>query len=175
MVMAGLKYAGRQMRHAAVMLCTVAAVPALLFTSGAAAHAQTTSHASHASPAVQVDTTITIRTTGSNLEFSPSRISAKAGTRVRISYTNEGTLPHNIVLVKEEGDIDMLGMAAFQASKTDYVPVQHSERMIAHTELAVPGTTVEMTFVVPPAGEYFFVCLYPGHYNMMVGTLRSLK
>lgn len=180
MVMAGSKYAGsqkyagRQMRHAAI-LCTVAAVPTLLFASGAAAHAQTTPHASHASTTVQVDTTITIRTTGSNLEFSPSRISAKAGSRVRIRYMNEGTLPHNIVLVKDEGDIDMLGMAAFQASKTDYVPVQHSERMIAHTELAVPGTTVEMTFVVPPAGEYFFVCLYPGHYNMMVGTLRSLR
>lgn len=180
MVLAGWKYAGR---HIAAVLCTVAAVPALLVTSGAPAHSQTTTHAPaasarvqvDASAGVQVDTTITIRTTGSNLEFSPSRISAKAGTRVRIRYVNDGTLPHNIVLVKDEGDIDMLGMAAFQASKTDYVPLQHEERMIAHTELAVPGATVEMTFVVPPAGEYFFVCLYPGHYNMMVGTLRSLN
>lgn len=172
MVLAGWKYARR---HMVAVLFTMAAVPALLAMSGAAAHPQATPPAPDASAEVQVDTTITIRTTGSNLEFSPSRISAKAGTRVRIRYVNEGTLPHNIVLVKDEGDIDMLGMAAFQASKTDYVPLQHEERMIAHTELAVPGTTVEMTFVVPPAGEYFFVCLYPGHYNMMLGTLRSLN
>jgi uncharacterized cupredoxin-like copper-binding protein len=142
------------------------AVPASrAVTSGGAAHAQT----------VAVDTTIAISTTGSNLEFTPSRISAKQGTRVTIRYTNEGTLPHNIVLVKDEHDIDVLGTAAFQAKDTGYVPLQHREKMLAFSELAVPGTTVEITFEVPPAGEYYFVCLYPGHYNMMVGTLRSLN
>lgn len=121
------------------------------------------------------DTTITIRTTGSNLAFTPDRISAKQGARVRIRYVNEGTLPHNIVLVKDEGDIDMLGQAAFDADDTGYVPLEHEERMIAYSTLATPGETVEITFEVPPAGEYFFVCLYPGHYNMMFGTLRSLR
>jgi azurin len=121
------------------------------------------------------DTTITIRTTGSNLEFSPARVAAKEGTRVRIRYVNDGTLPHNIVLVTDESDIDMLGLAAFQASRTDYIPLEHEARMIAHTKLAVPGETVEMTFTVPPAGDYFLVCLYAGHYNMMVATFRSLK
>lgn len=123
----------------------------------------------------QADTVIEITTTGSNLEFSPSRISAKQGTTVTIRYTNNGTLPHNFVLVKDEGDIDVLGPAAFQAGDTDYVPLQHESRMYAHSPLAKPGETVEVTFEVPPAGEYFFVCLYPGHYNMMVGTLRSLN
>src|SRR5690606_31499105 len=102
-------------------------------------------------------------------------ISAKEGTTVTIRYTNNGTLPHNFVLVKDEADIDVLGPAAFQAGDTDYVPLQHEEKMYAHSPLAKPGTTVEVTFEVPPAGEYFFVCLYPGHYNMMVGTLRSLQ
>jgi azurin len=121
------------------------------------------------------DTTITIRSSGTNLEFLPSRISAKQGTRVTVRYVNEGTLPHNLVVVKNEDDIDTLGRAAFEAGDTDYVPLQHESLMIAHTALAAPGETVEVTFVVPPAGEYFFVCLYSGHYNMMVGTLRSLN
>lgn len=139
------------------------AAAAILFLGKGALHAQ--------APA---DTVIAIRTTGSNLEFSPSQIAVKAGTRVRIRYTNDGTLPHNIVLVKDEADIDMLGMAAFSAGETGYVPVKHADRMYAYSELAVPGTTVEIEFVAPPPGEYFFVCLYPGHYNMMIGTLRSL-
>lgn len=120
------------------------------------------------------DTTITIRTTGTNLAFSPSKISAKQGTRVRIRFINDGTLPHNIVLVKREDDISMLGRAALNASETGYVPLEHEDRMFAYSALAAPGETVEMTFEVPPAGEYFFVCLYSGHYNMMYGTLQSL-
>jgi uncharacterized cupredoxin-like copper-binding protein len=125
--------------------------------------------------AQEPDTTITIHTTGSNLEYEPSRISAKQGTRVRIRYVNEGTLPHNVVIVQNEDDVDMLGRAAFEAKDTDYVPVEHEDKMIAYSELAEPGETVELTFVMPPPGEYLFVCMYAGHYNMMVGTLRSLN
>jgi uncharacterized cupredoxin-like copper-binding protein len=153
--------------------------------------AQTAGHAGdHAAPASHAtellmlpgeprqqepDTTINIMSVGADLQFLPDEIAAKAGTRVRIRYINEGTFPHNIVLVKSENDIDPLGLAAFQAGSTDYVPLAMKDRMIAHSPLAAPGATVEFTFVVPPAGEYFFVCLYPGHYNMMVGTLRSLQ
>jgi azurin len=121
------------------------------------------------------DTTITIRSSGTNLEFLPSRISAKHGTRVTVRYVNEGTLPHNFVVVRNENDIDTLGRAAFEARDTEYVPLQHEALMIAHSALAAPGETVEVSFVMPPPGEYFFVCLYSGHYNMMVGTLRSLN
>ncbi|MGH7500481.1 MAG: plastocyanin/azurin family copper-binding protein [Longimicrobiales bacterium] len=128
-----------------------------------------------ADPGTPADTTILIHTSGTNLEFMPSRISAKQGTRVTVRYVNEGTLPHNFVVVKAEDDIATLGRAAFKAQDTDYVPLEHESLMIAHSELATPGETVEVTFEMPPAGEYFFVCLYSGHYNMMVGTLRSLK
>lgn len=121
------------------------------------------------------DTTITIYSSGTALEFQPSRISAKAGTRLRIRLVNEGTLPHNIVLVRDEGDIDALGTAAYRAQDTGYVPLEQKDRLFAWSELAAPGETVEMTFEVPPPGEYFFVCLYPGHYSMMIGTLRSLN
>ena len=121
------------------------------------------------------DTTITIRSTGTNLEFLPARISAKQGTRVTVRYVNEGTLPHNFVVVRDENDIDTLGKAAFEAGDTEYVPLQHEALMIAHSALAAPGETVEVSFVMPPPGEYFFVCLYSGHYNMMVGILRSLN
>lgn len=134
----------------------------------------TTSGVTPGSGAVR-DTTITIRTTGSALEFSPSRIAVRQGTRVRLVYVNEGTLPHNLVLVRDADDIDMLGMAALDASGTGYVPLQHRDRMIAHSGLAAPGTTVQVVFEAPPPGEYSFVCLYAGHYNMMVGSLRSLR
>ena len=171
-------------------LCALAVLIAL--ASAERGSAQTAPHpGKHAAPASpsseplilpvpvkqqqEPDTTINITSVGSDLQFLPDHIAAKAGKVLRIRYINEGTFPHNIVIVTNDDDIDPLGAAAFQAGSTDYVPLAMKDRMIAFSPLAAPGQTVEFTFVVPPAGEYPFVCLYPGHYNMMLGTLRSLK
>jgi len=136
--------------------------------------------ASSAAPALgaqtheHVDTTIVIRANGSSLEFSPARISLKQGTHVRLRFINEGTLPHNVVIARSDDDIDALAMGAMQAGG-DYVPLDQKDKMIAWTKLASPGQTVDVTFVVPPAGEYTYVCLFSGHAAMMLGTLRSLQ
>jgi plastocyanin len=121
------------------------------------------------------DTTITIRAAGSTLEFTPTRVSAKAGTRVRIRFVNEGTLPHNVVVPKSEDDIDALVLAAYQAAETGYVPLEMKDKLVGWTALASPGESVEMTFTVPAAGEYTYLCMFPGHSNSMLGTLRALK
>jgi plastocyanin len=121
------------------------------------------------------DTTITIRAAGSTLEFTPARVSAKAGTRVRIRFVNDGTLPHNLVVPKTDDDIDALALAAYQAGETGYVPLELREKLVGWTTLASPGQSVEVTFEVPAAGEYTYVCLFPGHANSMLGTLRALK
>ena len=122
-----------------------------------------------------VDTTITIRASSSTLEFNPARVSAKAGTRVRIRFVNDGTLPHNLVVPKKDDDIDALALAAYQAGETGYVPMDMKDKLVSWTALASPGESVETTFVVPAAGEYTYVCLFPGHSNSMFGTLRALK
>ena len=121
-----------------------------------------------------IDTTITVRANSSSLEFDPPSIAAKHGTRVRIRFVNSGTLPHNIVVVHDENDIDDLAMAAMKAGG-DYVPLAQKAKMIAWSALASPGQTVDVTFVVPPPGEYTYVCLMSGHANSMIGKLRSLR
>ena len=121
------------------------------------------------------DTTITVRTTGSALEFVPARVAVRHGTSVHLVYINQGTLPHNLVLVRDANDIDLLASAALDAAKSGYVPLEHRSRFITHTGLTTPGDSVAVEFVVPPPGEYLFVCLYPGHSSMMVGTFRSLR
>ena len=121
------------------------------------------------------DTTITIRASSSTLEFNPTRVSAKAGTRVRIRFVNDGTLPHNLVVPKKDDDIDALVQAAYDAAGTGYVPTAMKEKMVGWTTLASPGESVEATFVVPAAGEYTYICLFPGHANSMLGTFRALK
>ncbi|MEP7346751.1 MAG: plastocyanin/azurin family copper-binding protein, partial [Gemmatimonadaceae bacterium] len=100
-----------------------------------------------------VDTTITIRANTSALEFDPPSIAARNGTRVRIRFMNMGTLPHNFVLVRNENDIDDLAAAAAKAGG-DYVPLALKAKLIAYSTLTSPGQSVDVTFVMPPPGEY---------------------
>lgn len=128
-------------------------------------------------PVVQqdADTTITIKASGSTLEFQPARISVKTGRRVRLRFVNDGTLPHNVALPRSDEDLDAMATAAYQAGETGYIPMAHKDKLIAYTSLASPGQAVEATFVVPAPGEYTYVCLFPGHSNSMLGTLRALR
>jgi plastocyanin len=121
-----------------------------------------------------VDTTVTIKASSSTLEFDPPNLALKQGLRVRLRLVNAGTLPHNVVIVKNEDDIDALAMAAMQEGG-DYVPGGMKDKLFAYTTLASPGQTVDVTFVVPKAGAYTYVCLMSGHSAMMLGTLRSLR
>ncbi len=79
---------------------------------------------------------------GAANEFDPDQISAPAGATVRLTFTNEATVPHNLTF----GD-----------------PIN------AATEVIVdPGESETIEFTAPEAGEYTFVCtLHPG----MEGTL----
>lgn len=119
------------------------------------------------------DTVVELRSEGTALEFIPDRLSLDAGMRVTLRYSNEGTLPHNLVLLLDDTALDAMATAAYDASDTGFVPPGYADAMIAHTPLVSPGETVEITFVVPPPGEYTYVCLFPGHANSMLGTLRS--
>lgn len=125
--------------------------------------------------AQEPDTTITIRAESSTLEFQPAKISVKQGTTLRLRFVNAGTLPHNFVMPRSDDDIDAIALAAYQAGETGYVPNEAKDKLVAFTPLASPGDTVEVTFVVPEPGEYTYVCLFPGHANSMLGTLRSLR
>jgi plastocyanin len=124
---------------------------------------------------VAVDTTVIVRSEGPGLEFLPPRIALKNGIKARIRYINDGLLPHNIVFPKDENDIDDLAMEAASAAASGYVPMGQIGKLFAYSKLAKPNETTELVIIVPPPGEYRYVCLYPGHQNSMVGTLRSLR
>ncbi len=126
-------------------------------------------------PAAKVDTTVIIRIEGPELTFLPEQLALKQGLRVRVRLINNGTLPHNLVLVKNDDDLDLLASAALSADKTEYVPLRYEAKMIAHSPLLSTGKEATIEFTVPAPGSYTYVCLYPGHANIMLGTLRSLK
>jgi uncharacterized cupredoxin-like copper-binding protein len=42
---------------------------------------------------------------------------------------------------------------------------------LAHTPMAKPGESAEVTFNAPDPGTYPYICTVPGHYMMMKGVL----
>ncbi len=115
--------------------------------------------------------TVLIRSEGPALQFLPDRLSAESGARLLIRYQNAGDLPHNFALFDSEDAIDASVTAAYEAESTGYVPPSAGPHLVAYSPLVSPGQTIEMELVVPPPGEYTYICLFPGHAQMMLGTL----
>ncbi len=121
---------------------------------------------------VQDTTVITLKPVGEELKFDATEIRAKAGTTLKIVFENTSTImPHSVVVLKRADDIETVGMAAMNAAEHDYIPPSEKDKMVAYTAMAAPGATVEVTFTVPPAGSYPYICTFPGHYTLMQGTL----
>jgi uncharacterized cupredoxin-like copper-binding protein len=118
--------------------------------------------------------TIVLRARGPELAFYPDRVSARSGSVVLLRFENGGELPHNFVLVRDDGVIDALAVAAYEAASSDYVPPDLRDELIAFTPLVSPGGHADLTVTIPPPGEYTYVCLFPGHAQMMLGTLRAV-
>ena len=124
------------------------------------------------------DGVIAIEAVGNNLEYDTEAIEAKAGSELTIRFINTATSPmmtHNVVVVEKQEDVDAVGRAAITAQENDYIPPTHEDKIIAYTPLAAPGETVEVTFTVPPPGEYPYICTFPGHYVAMQGTLIAVE
>jgi azurin len=64
--------------------------------------------------------------------------------------------------------------AGMTARETDFIAPTMKGKVIAYTSLAGPGETVEVTFKVPAvAGEYPYLCSFPGHFQAgMRGNLN---
>lgn len=77
---------------------------------------------------------------------------------------------HNFVLLQEGVDVAAFGQAAAGAAATGYIPESMKGDIIAHTDLIGGGESTTLEFTAPTtAGNYAFMCSFPGHYGMMKG------
>ena len=80
---------------------------------------------------------------------------------------------HNVVVLTLDADVDAYGTAAMSAADTDFIPPALADQVIAHTPMADPGQTVELSFTAPSTpGEYTYICTFPGHFMVMRGVMR---
>lgn len=121
-------------------------------------------------------TEIVIQPVGNEMRYAETSFSVEAGQEVTIVFENVATSPamqHNVVILNSNDDavVNRVGQAGIEAGEAnEYVP--EDEAIIAHTPLAQPGETVEVTFTAPSEpGEYRYICTFPGHYMVMQGTM----
>jgi len=117
-------------------------------------------------------------TGGDDMKYNVTEIKAKPGETIKIQLKNVGTLPkmamaHNVVVVKPTTKLAEFNSAGAAARETNFIAPAMKGEVVAATELAGPGETVETTFKVPAAaGSYPFMCTFPGHFTAgMKGTL----
>lgn len=126
-----------------------------------------------------IGTAGTIETAQGDSYIELKSISAEPGEKIRVRLTAKSQLPptamsHNWILLKQSTDLEAFDKAALQAKDNDYIPTDLSDQIIAHTELAGGGETVEVTFTVPEeTGDYPYLCSFPAHFSAgMKGMLN---
>jgi azurin len=117
---------------------------------------------------------LNIATVGDTMAYDQAVLTVPAGAKVQLTLKNNGkseAMQHNWVLTKP-GASDKVAMDGTMAGdKKGYIP--DSPDIIAHTRLLKPGKSQTITFTAPSvAGDYPYVCTYPGHYVMMKGVLK---
>jgi azurin len=108
------------------------------------------------------------------MKFDLSEIKVKAGDTIVLTLKHVGKLPkaamgHNWVLLEQGTDMGKFAQKAVQARDNEYIPAD-DEGVIVHTALIGGGEETTIEFEAPAAGEYTFICSFPGHYALMNGT-----
>ena len=99
-----------------------------------------------------------------SMRYSPSEITVKRGETIRFEAKNSGKVMHEIVL----GTMKELKEHAELMKK--HPGMEHDEPYMAHV---APGKTERFVWQFTKAGEFFYGCLIPGHFEAgMMGRVN---
>ena len=120
-----------------------------------------------------------IITGNDTMQFDTKEFTVKAGEEVELELKNIGKLPkiamgHNLVILKKGISAIKFGqkIMGMGASATNVLPAASMDDVVAATKLLGPSESDTITFTAPSeAGDYQFVCTFPGHFAMMRGIM----
>ena len=113
------------------------------------------------------------------MQFDIKSFEVKAGDEVKLTLKNVGKLPkiamgHNLVILKKGVTAIAFGQKALGAGANANNPLPDGVKsdVVAFTKLLGPDESDTITFTAPAeAGNYEYVCTFPGHFAMMRGTM----
>jgi uncharacterized protein len=122
---------------------------------------------------------ITIGVIQNKMKFDLPSFTVKAGEPVEIKFVNPDFMQHNLVITKP-GMLETVGKAADKlaadpgGSELQYVP--QIPEVLYSTKLLDPEGEVVLRFNAPEdAGDYPFVCTFPGHWSVMNGVMKVVR
>lgn len=117
---------------------------------------------------------LSIASDGDEMAFVPDRLSCPAGAHVRLTFHHRGQIlsdPHDWVLLKPGTEAAFVADCDRNPSDTLPIPPGDGKMVIAATPYCQKGASVSVEFDAPRAGDYPFVCSFPGHGHTMRGVL----
>lgn len=112
------------------------------------------------------------------MQFNKKAFEIKAGDTIKLTLKHIGKLPkiamgHNIVILKNGTNLVGWASKAMTAAATDYVPADEASKkaVIANTKVLGGGETDSIMFSIKEAGEYQYLCSFPGHFAIMQGKI----
>ena len=131
-------------------------------------------------PAASAELTeITIKPDLANpLAYDTKEFKVKAGQKVKLTFNNTHPAvpqPHNIVIAKPGTKDKLLGLAMAMAAAPEGMAkgfIPDSTDILFKTKLLQPNTTEVIEFTAPAAGDYPYLCTFPGHGMLMNGIMK---
>jgi azurin len=120
-------------------------------------------------------------TANDQMKFDLTAFEAKPGQKVSVTLTNVGTAPkasmgHNFILLKQNVNVQKFLDEGSMHAGQDYIAPEFEKDVIAHTKLLGPGESDTITFTAPyVAGDYVFLCGFPGHYAAGMHGIVTVK
>jgi len=112
------------------------------------------------------------------LAYDTKEFKVKAGQKVKLTFNNTHPSvpqPHNILIAKAGAKDKLLALAMQMAMDPNGMAkgfVPESPDILFHTKLLQPNQTEVLEFTAPAAGEYPYMCSFPGHGAIMNGVMK---
>jgi azurin len=116
---------------------------------------------------------IEISSVGNTMAFDKTALTVPTGAEVHLVLHNKSnmtSMAHNWALVKPGSEATVAAAGLKLGETAGYIDVRDHD-VLANTDMAKAGQTVEVTFTAPDPGKYPYICTFPGHYLMMKGVL----
>jgi len=108
-------------------------------------------------------------------------ISAETGEELTVKLTTISSLPatamaHNIVLLQGDADAQEFVNASMKAKDNNYIAPGMTDVILEQTEMVGGGESTQVSFSAPEeAGDYEYLCSFPGHYAAGMKGILSVQ
>lgn len=117
-------------------------------------------------------------TANDQMRFSTRKIEGKVGVPMEITIKHIGKIPkasmsHNLVILKPGSMMAMVSAKCIQAKDNNYIATDAESKaaILAYSPQLGPGESHVVKFTPTEAGDYPYMCTFPGHFSEMNGII----